>query len=494
MSFKEASSYIGRRGVLRALVGASTGVGFGGGGAVEGMEKSLGFETRTTRTREPTEWDRFFGHGIDELITDNEANGGGFLVISGGDLTKLDRNGNDQWTRTIGEEWDDLITVGESMGGGYVSVLYNRIQRLDRNADPQWTRSYDGQIDSITEASTSGFLFVGSTVPEGSNVSSMWIVKINGDGIKQWEIAKSLTGYQPAYHQRAYNVIRVDNGGYLIQVGSYHRRWLIKIDESGTKDWQIDLPEYDLDVWKTRTGAYLIWVWGPDPYLTEIDVDGTEQWTTDLDPENRPEWIIDTGNGFLIAEVDDAYDLSFTLKKIGPDGADQWEIPYAPRKGSELNTIEQGSEGGYLLVGSGEDANGDVVPWLMKVDENGRGEWEQTLPFPTGIDYIYKLDDGGYLIAGSDGQSWLAKRSAFRAPPLPDVNGDGNPPGDPDGDGLYEDVSGDGDLNVGDAQVLYSNRDSDAVQDHVDQYDFNDDGAVNVGDAQALFDEIAEDG
>ncbi|MFC5973467.1 hypothetical protein ACFPYI_19230 [Halomarina salina] len=60
-------------------------------------------------------------------------------------------------------------------------------------------------------------------------------------------------------------------------------------------------------------------------------------------------------------------------------------------------------------------------------------------------------------------------------------------PGDLDGDGLFEDVNGDGQANVGDAQSLFSNRDDAAVQQYVAQYDFNDDGVVNVGDAQALF-------
>jgi len=70
----------------------------------------------------------------------------------------------------------------------------------------------------------------------------------------------------------------------------------------------------------------------------------------------------------------------------------------------------------------------------------------------------------------------------------PGVVGDfENAPTDPDGDGLYEDVNGDGDVNVGDAQALFANTDDPAIQNFVDAFDFNDDGVVNVGDAQALF-------
>jgi len=74
----------------------------------------------------------------------------------------------------------------------------------------------------------------------------------------------------------------------------------------------------------------------------------------------------------------------------------------------------------------------------------------------------------------------------------PDVSGDGDLPGDLDGDGLYEDVNGDGSANVGDAQALFSNRDDPSIQNFVDQYDFNGDGAVNVGDAQVLFNQVSD--
>jgi hypothetical protein len=62
-----------------------------------------------------------------------------------------------------------------------------------------------------------------------------------------------------------------------------------------------------------------------------------------------------------------------------------------------------------------------------------------------------------------------------------------NAPTDPDGDGHYEDVNGDGNVNVGDAQALFANTDDPVVQDNADAFDYNDDGSVNVGDAQALF-------
>jgi len=86
-----------------------------------------------------------------------------------------------------------------------------------------------------------------------------------------------------------------------------------------------------------------------------------------------------------------------------------------------------------------------------------------------------------------------AKISAIKVEQLDADDGPGpigefeNAPTDPDGDGKYEDVNGDGSVNVGDAQAIFANTDDPVVQNNVAAFDFNGDGSVNVGDAQAIF-------
>ena len=63
-------------------------------------------------------------------------------------------------------------------------------------------------------------------------------------------------------------------------------------------------------------------------------------------------------------------------------------------------------------------------------------------------------------------------------------------PTDPDADGLYEDVNGDGELTVNDIQALWAHRDADTVTDFGEFYDFNNDGEFNVVDVQALWNEL----
>jgi PKD repeat protein len=63
-------------------------------------------------------------------------------------------------------------------------------------------------------------------------------------------------------------------------------------------------------------------------------------------------------------------------------------------------------------------------------------------------------------------------------------------PTDPDGDGRYEDVNGDGKFDIVDVQAFFANRNSSAVQNNPNAFDFNGDGSVDSLDVQALFDEF----
>jgi len=74
----------------------------------------------------------------------------------------------------------------------------------------------------------------------------------------------------------------------------------------------------------------------------------------------------------------------------------------------------------------------------------------------------------------------------------PDVGDDGRPAGDPDTDGQYEDVYGDGSVTPGDATVLFTaifDQDP-AVTRNPDRFDFNGDGTLTPGDATVLFEEL----
>lgn len=66
----------------------------------------------------------------------------------------------------------------------------------------------------------------------------------------------------------------------------------------------------------------------------------------------------------------------------------------------------------------------------------------------------------------------------------------GAAPTDPDNDGLYEDLNGNGRLDYDDIVVLFEQFDSDAVRMHVDAYDFNENEQIDFDDIVTLYDDV----
>ncbi|GAB3040611.1 glycoside hydrolase family 5 protein [Natronobiforma cellulositropha] len=71
-----------------------------------------------------------------------------------------------------------------------------------------------------------------------------------------------------------------------------------------------------------------------------------------------------------------------------------------------------------------------------------------------------------------------------------DVTGDGNPAQDLTGDGLYEDVTGDGNLGFNDVVTFFEEHDGDVVQNNVEYFDFSGSGSVGFNDVVALFERL----
>ena len=92
-----------------------------------------------------------------------------------------------------------------------------------------------------------------------------------------------------------------------------------------------------------------------------------------------------------------------------------WNETFGRTGEDKLKAIAPTDDGGYLLVGQTETADGGADGWLMLVDDSGDRQFETTFggPGEDRISDVVKTDDG-YLLAGwrtTDGsmQGWLLK-------------------------------------------------------------------------------------
>jgi PKD repeat protein len=71
--------------------------------------------------------------------------------------------------------------------------------------------------------------------------------------------------------------------------------------------------------------------------------------------------------------------------------------------------------------------------------------------------------------------------------PLP---GNANPPTDPDSNGQYKDMNGNGRKDMGDPVLVFENKDGIEANDPLSAFDLNNNGRIDYGDPVVLFKEM----
>ena len=103
---------------------------------------------------------------------------------------------------------------------------------------------------------------------------------------------------------------------------------------------------------------------------------------------------------------------------------------------------------------------------------------------PTGI----AVDPAGNVYVGEYGNNHVQKFALQAAVlPLPGIT---NAPTDPDHDGLYEDLNGNGEAGFSDVVQFFKNIDWIAENEPVSAFDFTGNGGIGFSDIVALFKEL----
>jgi hypothetical protein len=92
--------------------------------------------------------------------------------------------------------------------------------------------------------------------------------------------------------------------------------------------------------------------------------------------------------------------------KLRPDGTVEWQKTYGGVGRSDAYSIQQTSDGGYIVAGSTKSFGaGKDNLWVLKLKHNGAVEWQKTYggAYVLG-DATYAIrqtSDGGYVVAGT---------------------------------------------------------------------------------------------
>jgi hypothetical protein len=296
------------------------------------------------------------------------------------------------------------------------------------NATAQnFTRSYGGaETDkgaSVQETSDGGFIVAGVTENGTTGTRDIYLQKTNASGVVLW--SKEIGG---PHDEKAACVIQTSDGGYIIAgTNSFggptiiDQGLLIKTNASGSITWQQSFGG-DINGFKsvkqTADGGYIACGYYRDgniflhhAHLIKLDSQGNTWWinkygTTNIESElNSVEQTADGGYiacGWTNGAAHDMYML-----RVDNTGATLWSKIFSSGY-RDANAVVQTADGGFIIAGRYTNGSTSKGASVIKTDSVGNITWSNVYGLgTTGFEAkdIYQLSDGSYNLVVNDNQS-----------------------------------------------------------------------------------------
>ena len=343
------------------------------------------------------------------------------------------------WTKTYGGSgWDEGWSVQQTFDGGYIiagytdsfGAGYNDVYIIKTNADGDtlWTKTYGGIADdwgwSVQQTSDSCYIISGKTESFGAGLGDVYLIKTYATGDTMW--AKTYGGGLYDGAGEGCSVQQTSDGGYIIAGYTWSFGagcwdvYLIKTNATGniiwTKTYGGGSSEGARSVQQTSDGGYIIVAYTcsfgagqEDVYLIKTYASGDTIWTKTYGGIDVDEgWSVQqtSDGGYIIvgftksfgAGLEDVY-----LIKTYASGDTIWTKTYGGIDVDEGYSVQQTSDGGYIVAGESRDQYGFSSVYLIRTDANGDTIWTGTYG-GTDDDYgrsVRQTSDGGYIIAGT---------------------------------------------------------------------------------------------
>ena len=354
-------------------------------------------------------WSRTFGgSGQDGGYSVEQTEDGGYIITGrtldnfGGDdlwLIKTDSSGYRVWDRTFGGEGADWgYSVEQTDDGGYITTGYTCdnlggkdvwLIKTDSSGYRVWDRTFGGSGqdggNSVEETEDGGYIITGYTL-DNFGGDDLWLIKTDSSGYRSWDRTFGGKG-----QEQGYSVRQTSDGGYImpgrtIDAFGGDDLWLVKTDSSGYRAWDRTFggegADWGHSVQQTADGGYIITGYthdafgGKDVCLIKTDSSGYGEWERAFGGAGEEEGHSvqqTTDGGYIITgyTLDNFGGDDLWLIKTDSSGYRVWDRTFGGA-GLEVGfSVQQTAEGGYIVTGYTLDNFGGSDVWLIKTDKNG---------------------------------------------------------------------------------------------------------------------------
>ncbi len=209
--------------------------------------------------------------------------------------------------------------------------------------------------------------------------------------------------------------------------------WVIKLDASGTIEWQNTIggsgSDRLFDLQQTADGGYILGgnsdsgISGDktepnqsskDYWVLKLDATGAIQWQKNIGgfgPEILFSVQQTTDGGYILGGTSKNSYADYFVVKLNSTGAIQWQKTISGQYDDWLISLQQTADGGYILGGYSasnifgdktENSQGETDYWVVKLNSTGDIQWQNTIGgnAADNLHFIQQTPDWGYILAG----------------------------------------------------------------------------------------------
>ncbi len=361
-----------------------------------------------------------------------------------------------EWSAVLGGNADEFAhAVALADDGGYVIAGETRsfgsgsqdgwLVKLDAHGQEQWSQAYGGAgsdvIYAVQNTTDGGYILAGEThSAEGTtpSQSDFWLLKTDADGTAEWERSfgnseQSLTLPMEETSDVAHAVRQTRDGGYVLAGSSSSSSgtgvWLLRTGPEGNLLWSrnpgVAAGAVAHDVAETNDGGFAVAgsansvIRGSDAILIKTDSQGDTKWTKSFGGEYNDEarsLIPTRDGGYALGGFSWSYGAGlsdFWLVKVDGEGRREWQRVFGGVARESAHSLVQTGDGGYALAGWSESFSGSDRFWVVKTGSRGRQQWSRKYtqtaltdtgaapgPGPAGARAIRQTEDEGFIVAG----------------------------------------------------------------------------------------------